>query len=283
MGLTRLPSVSGLKIAWMSAQRRRPSRRKERNPSARWLVTGLTAATAILHNGRTAHIQPVRSGDHRSRYSTGQRLALKPYVPGPTDANLIITSVQGPREQFHLADVDYQTARDLGYVRLDDFQIAWVLEHDQDWLDRQDAPTNDTILARFQHRWAGKLAWLLRFRIDPTAAPRLLAARSDELYVQNEAMALKGEMPALYEDQWKLHVGPQSRYREQDRLAVRRAEREAKTAQDRLLEAKRAAKAKGADIRDECRRFERLTEQGKTDKAMRQLALIEARTFPAAA
>jgi hypothetical protein len=267
------------------SQPRSTARRKQRNLSARWLVTGTNAATAILHNGRTAHLQPVRSGDHRSRYSPGQRLALKAYVPGPTDANLIIDSVQGPRQHFHLGDVDYQTARDLGYIRLDDFQIAWVEEHDPDWLDRYqgDTPITDAIVARFQQRWAGKLAWLLRFHIDPTAAPRMLAARSDELYVENEAMALKGEMPALYEDQWKLHVGPQSRYREQDRLAQRRAEREAKTSEARLLDAKRAAKAKGADIRDECRRFERLTEQGQTEKAMRQLALIETRAFPAAA
>ena len=269
----------------MTSFRQRPSRRRERGLTAKALVLG-HEPTAILHEDRTAHLLPVKSSDHRSRYSAGMRLAVKEMVPGPTACNVIVTSVHGPREMFTLGQVTVRVARELGHVRLDAFWRYWIVNHDQAWIGRAIEAGTDTeeeIARRFEQRWSGKLAWLIRFRIDRTAAPRLLAARSDELYVESDATALRGELPALTEDEWKLHIGPQSRYRERDRLAAQRAARVAKAWPERIAAARVAAKAKGADIRDECRRYERLVEQGKTEKALRQLERIEERAFPVAA
>lgn len=167
--------------------------RKQRRRDARWLVTGIPTATAIQHHGRTAHLQPHRSSDHPKRYTPGQHLALKAYVPGPTEAHLILTGVRGPREPFYLGDVDYGIARELGHVQLDHFQEAWVQEHDVDWYHcaddqaGEDSVKPDAVkganellyertLERFERHWSKKLAWLLTFRLDTATAPRMLAA-----------------------------------------------------------------------------------------------------------
>jgi hypothetical protein len=113
--------------------------RKQRRRDARWLVTGINAAAAIQHHGQTSYLLPVRSGDHPKRYSTGQRLALKPYVPGPTSAHLILARV----ERVYVGQVDDTTARELGYEGAETFRLAWVREHDGD-----DVPQGAVHIAR---------------------------------------------------------------------------------------------------------------------------------------
>lgn len=268
---------------------RRPSHRRQRSLTAKWLVLGIRKADDVQYGKTNALLVPLKSGDHRRRYSTGMRLAVKPYIPGPTECHVLLTSVRGPAELFTLGQVDYAIARDLGHVRLDTFQEAWVREHDAHWIETvlphlaAGVCEQDKVLERFRNRWAPKLAWLLRFKIDIAAEPRLLAARSDELYVTNEAMALKGEMPALTEDEWKTHIGPDSRYRASERVTTMLSDRAARGHAERFEDAKAKARAKGYDIRDECRRYERLVQNGLEDKALRQLELLEARVFPVAA
>jgi hypothetical protein len=259
----------------------RPTRRRTSNPRASAIVLG-QPATGIIHKGVTAHLLPHRSSDHRSRYSTGQRLAIKIMVPGPTACHVTLTAVHGPKQHFTLGQLTIQDARALGYTRLDHLWRNWITNHDQTWLGRaidNDQDTDEEIARRFQTRWADKLAWLLHFNIDHAAAPHLLAARSDELYVENPAMALRGELPALRPDEWDTHIGPKSPYRIADHLAAKRAQ----TWQARLAEATEHATHRGKDIRDELRRFNRLITDGKIEKAMRQLELLEQRIYPAAA
>lgn len=294
----------------MSTHRRsRP--RKARRPDARWLVTGLPAAARIRHHGQQAYLQPVRAGDHPRRYSTGQRLALKPYIPGPTAAHLIVTAVEGPRERFRLGQVDDVTARELGYDGMETFRLTWVRDEDADWFERTENEHRDEhghltdledayakVQARFEQRWAPKLAWLLRFRLDHAAAPRMLAAApsiydpmkeddegrdEDRGYTTSDARSLPGEHPALTDLEWETHVGPRSVFRERARLRAQRREREAREWPERLRAARAAARIKGYDIRDECRRFDRLIERREFDQALEQLRRIEGRVFPVAA
>lgn len=262
--------------------RRRPSHRRQPRPTATSIILGHSSAP-ILHQGRRAHLQTVTSRDHHKRYQPGQRLAVREYFPGPAECHVIVTDVTGPADGFTLGQVDYDIARELGHHRLDAFRVAWVTAHDHDWLAVHFDATEEEFLARFERRWAHKLAWLIEFRIDTAAPPRLLAARSDEIYVENDAQALRGEMPALSEAEWETHVGPRSHYRRREHEQARRLERETLGWPDRLAAAKAAAKAKGYDIRDEVRRFDRLIQNGKTAKAMTQLARIEQRVFPLAA
>jgi hypothetical protein len=154
---------------------RPPRPRRPRRLNARWLITG-NATPRILHHHQRAYLTPHRAGDHPKRYVAGQRLQLKPYVPGPTEAQITIVQALGPADRFTLGQVDYQMARELGHIRVDQFRMDWVEANDGDWLDRT-APTSDTeLLERFDRRWAAKPAWFLRFNLENhVAAPRFLA------------------------------------------------------------------------------------------------------------
>jgi hypothetical protein len=265
--------------------RRRTTRRKTPNPRASWLVAG-RATPAIVHHGQQAYLLPHQASHHPKRYRPGQTLDVKPYVPGPTQARVTVTEALGPDQRFRLGQVTDQIARELGYEGIDTFRLSWIETQDDDWVQRagNDAPlAADAYLERFEQRWAPKLAWLIRFKLDNTADPHLLAARSDELYVTNPAMALHDELPALRPDEWQLHIAQSSPFRERARLREQRLHRESQKWQARLTGAQSAARAKGYDIRDECRLYERLMQQGHVERAKAQLALIEARVYPVAA
>lgn len=261
------------------------TRRRARNPRATAIVLG-EPATAILHHNRTAHLLPVRSGDHRARYATGMRLAVKVMVPGPTACHIILTTVHGPRDQHTLGQITRTTAKDLGHIHLDAFWRHWITNHDQAWLGQhvhQGTDTDTAIAERFHHRWSGKLVWLLRFHVDIAAAPHLLAARSDELYVENAAMALRGELPALTEDEWKRHVKPWADERRADRIAAQHAQRAEQPLPTRVKLAQSTARIKGLPLDGEFRRLTYLLDKGRAAEASRQLGYIEARVFPQAA
>lgn len=160
----------------MSTFRHPPSHRRKPKPTASWLVVGYDTSRDILYHGRTTHILPVRSSDHRKRYHPGQRLSVKAFVGGPTECHVHVLAA----DRIQVRDVDYPTARALGYYRVDAFREDW--ENDYQWV------------------------WVIRFAVDRAAAPRLLALHSEDLYVENPTMALPEEPEALSEDEWKLHV-----------------------------------------------------------------------------
>jgi hypothetical protein len=199
--------------------RRSPSHRRAASPTAKWLVTGPTIASQIQYGHRTTYMQPVKPSHHRRRYHEGQRLSLKGYVGGSTLAHLIVTDA----ERIQLGQVDYSLVRELGYIRVDAFQEAWVAEHDP-------AHEGDP-LERFQRRHAHREMWVIRFALDRTAAPRLLAqagrdrasyrklsdgrwqyapsaedAEADRGYTSAASQSSPGELEVLSDEQWKRHV-----------------------------------------------------------------------------
>jgi hypothetical protein len=157
----------------------------------------------------------------------------------------------------------------LGYRTTDEFRAAWVREYDALTF------TDDDALARFDSRWAGKLVWAVRFEVDIAEAPRLLAVRSDELYVENEAMALRGEMPALSEADYDRHVAKRREVTTQQYIDLERetrlAEQERMTLGQRLDRAIAEARAGGLSTTREVRVIEK-----------RLIALEQQRRRPAA-
>lgn len=282
------------------------TRRRDRPYKSSAIVLG-HPATGILHQGVTAHLQRYRSSDHQSRYAAGQRLAVKVMVPGPNACHIIVTDVQGPKQEYTLGQLTIQDARALGHTRLDHLWRHWITNHDQAWLGRAIENGEDTeqeIARRFGTEWASKRAWLLRFEIDHAETPRMLSSivggspqfraghdrrweyvpRQDEQeadrgYTSSDSMSVRDSGVALTDHQWETHIGPKSPYRIADHLAAKKA----LTWQARLAEATEAAQQRRKDIRDERRRFDRLMADGKIDKAMRQLEIIEQRVYPIAA
>jgi hypothetical protein len=109
--------------------RNAPSRRRQPAPTAKWLVLGLTEARLVALGQRTTHLLPVKPSHHRKRFLSGQRLAVKAYVGGPTECHVTVTDAQ----RVQLGHVDYAAVRELGYPYLDAFRVAWVDEHETAW------------------------------------------------------------------------------------------------------------------------------------------------------
>jgi hypothetical protein len=249
--------------------RRKPSSRRAAAPTAKWLVTGLSIAAEIKYGRRTTHLLPCKPSHHRRRFHEGQRLSVRAYVGGPSECHVTVTSA----ERVQLRDIDYPTVRELGYIRVDGFRAAWVADNEPAY--------KDDGLERFDHRYAHKDVWLIRFRVERAVPPRLLAERSDELYVDTAARALREEMPALSEEEWRTHIAPASRDREHARQLMLTAARSEQSVAVRVAHARSAAAAKGLDLRSEFRRYDRLVLHDRVGDAVRQLELIESRVFPA--
>jgi hypothetical protein len=248
--------------------RNAPSRRRQPAPTAKWLVLGLTEARLVAHGQRTTHLLPVKPSHHRKRFHEGQRLTVKAYVGGPTECHVTVTDAQ----RVQLGQVDYAAVRELGHPYLDAFRVAWVAEHEPD--HEGDA------LERFERRHAHKEVWLVRFALDRTDRGGLPAARSEEGYTDNPARAMPEEMPAVRGLDWEHHIGRPARDRETQRQAMIHADRTTQTTSERLASARTAAQAKGFDMRDEFRRYDRLVLRERHGDALEQLALIESRVYP---
>jgi hypothetical protein len=148
--------------------RQKPSSRRNAKPVASWLVTGLRIASEIQYGRRTTYMLPVKPNHHRRRFHEGQRLSLKAFVGGSTLAHVVVSDAQ----RIQLGQVDYSLVRELGYVRLDQFQEAWVAEHDP-------AFEGDP-LERFQRRHAHREVWVIRFAVDRMLRDRFLAQNSED-------------------------------------------------------------------------------------------------------
>jgi hypothetical protein len=152
-------------------------------PPQVWLVTGLRVASEIQYGRRTTYMLPVKPNHHRRRFHEGQRLSLKAFVGGSTLAHVVVSDA----ERIQLGQVDYGLVRELGYMRLDAFQEAWVAEHD---------PTFEgDPLERFQRRHAHREVWVVRFALDRTDSGGLMAARSEEGYTDSPARAVPRRCP----------------------------------------------------------------------------------------
>jgi hypothetical protein len=247
---------------------------------------------------------PVKPNHHRRRFHSGQRLSLKAFVGGSTLAHLVVSDA----ERIQLGQVDYGLVRELGYHRVDAFRIAWVEDHDQAWLEGVDAfidTVADGMLERFQRRHAHREVWVVRFALDRTETPRMLAqagrdrgsfavgpdnrwryrpsaedAEADRGYTSVDALSLRDVGRALDDEAWELHVGRPSRDREARRQQMLAQDRAALDTTQRVAYARHTASTKGLDMRSEFRLYARLDRQGQTGRALRQLELIESRVFP---
>jgi hypothetical protein len=159
---------------------------------------------------------------------------------------------------------------------------TWMRSGSRGCADREPEYAGDA-LERFDRRHAHKEVWLVRFALDRTDRGGLPAARSEEGYTDNPARAMGEEMPAVLGDAWEQHIGRPARDRETQRQAMIHADRITQTTSERLTAARAAAQAKGFDMRDEFRRYDRLVLRERHADALEQLALIESRVFPARA
>jgi hypothetical protein len=137
--------------------RNAPSRRRQPAPTAKWLVLGLTEARLVALGQRTTHLLPVKPSHHRKRFLSGQRLAVKAYVGGPTECHVTVTAAR----RVQLGHVDYAAVRELGYPYLDAFRVAWVDQHETAWrageklaeVENAARALRDEPPALYEHEW----------------------------------------------------------------------------------------------------------------------------------
>lgn len=305
--------------------RQKPSSRRAARPTASWLVLGPSEARLVAHGQRATHLTPVKPSHHHKRYLPGQRLSVKGFVGGPTECHVIVSDAQ----RIQLGQVDYGLVRELGYVRLDQFQEAWVAEHEpglrpkrcpdchlgqQEEADgvlyrcltcagRGEVPVDP--LERFQRRHAHREVWVIRFAVDHTETPRMLAqagrdrasfvegpdrrwryrpgtedAETDRGYTSVDSLSVRDAGRALTDEQHERHIARPARDREVRRQAMLAATRAALSSDQRVTAARRAAASKGLDMRSEFRLYDRHVRLERAVEALRQLELIESRVFP---
>jgi hypothetical protein len=186
----------------------RHGRKRDPRPTARDLAVGHDNAKAINRGVMTLHIRPVRSSDHRKRYTPDQPLNVRAFTGGPTWCKVIIASVERiPLDQA----LTLANAKLAGYRTTADLQAAFECSYGTGRSDR--------------------MVWVVRFRLDGTETPRMLAAsgdapssyklgadgrwhyverhderESDRGYTAVASRALRDELPALSDDDWRKHV-----------------------------------------------------------------------------
>ena len=264
-----------------------PSKRPRRHPRpvARDIAIGHDNAKAINRGVMRLHLRPVRSTDHAKRYKPGQILNVRAFVGGPTWCKINVTdAARVPLTEA----LTLENAKLAGYRTSSELRGAFERSYGEGRSDRQ--------------------VWVIRFSLDTTEAPRLLAEsgdsrgryrlgsdgrwqyvechderESDRGYTDTPARALREEPPALRDDDWARHVAKPAELRAVVRIAEQIAERAATSTDARLAQARQRATLNGYDMRDEFRRYDRLVTQGREHDALRQLQLIEQRVFPRAA
>lgn len=186
----------------------RPAQRRQSRPTARDLVIGHDNAKDINRGKATLHLRPVRAGDHIKRYKPDQTLNVRAFVGGPTWCKITVTEAfRVPLDQA----LTLANAMRAGYRTSTELAEAFERSYGQGRSDR--------------------MVWVLVFKLDATERPRLLAAsgdapsryklgadgrwqhveRHDERdtdrgYTDIQSRALRNEMPALSDDDWKRHV-----------------------------------------------------------------------------
>jgi hypothetical protein len=260
----------------MSRFHRPPSGRRQPRTTAKAIALGMTLAGKVTRGEQRAVLIPVRlplenREGYRKRFAADRPLAIHAFWGGPRVCNVRVSDAQ----RIQLGQVDYSLVRELGYVRVDQFQEAWVREHDP-----KPAYEIMDLLERFQRRHAHREVWVIRFAVDHTDSGGLLAAKSEEGYTDCAARAMREEMPAVRGFDWELHIGRHARDREARRQAMLAATRAALSTDQRVTAARRAAASKGLDMRSEFRLYDRHVRLERVVEALRQLELIESRVFP---
>jgi hypothetical protein len=205
--------------------------------------------------GEITHL--LRPGSTRSP-GLNQRYHVKAGQSDPIACHIFIREIRVRR----LEEIDYDVARKLGYRTTDEFKVAWVVSQDGPWVERWEKTVrrtpegqtvdslDDAALLRFLTRHLDRRVFLVRFEVDRTEHPRLLAdrnARTD--YVESPAMALAHE-PEAVDERTQDRFSAEGHQGWVAREGQRELDRELLSAEERMRLVRIDARAMGVDIGD---------------------------------
>lgn len=110
-----------------------------------------------------------------------------------------------------LGDITHAEIRAGGWRARAHWATQWVRDHDPGWdaacrgqrtdgngpIDPHHIPTTDEIIHRFNTHWAHRTCHIITLHHHPIDEPRLLALRSEEIYVTTPHRALPNEPEAI--------------------------------------------------------------------------------------
>lgn len=192
--------------------------------------------------GEITHV--LRPGNTRPP-ALNARVFVKASQHDPVACHILIREVRVRTA----GEVDYEWARLLGYRTTDEFRTVWVETHDPRAVEiATDAGLYDAALLEHFERHAGRRVFIVRFELDRTERPRLLAdrnARTD--YVEDPARALSHE-PEAVDQVTQARFSREGHQGWVAREKQRELDRERLAADERLRRVQLEARAAGVDI-----------------------------------
>jgi hypothetical protein len=175
-------------------------------------------ARAIQTGKATTLRRPIDERGYATRNRRGRTEVRKPTVHQPSDRIAIRTTIKGDAlchvlitglRKERLGRLTFDDARAEGFRTTTAFKTHWVRRHDAEWIARREQEAvlpdgtieqrvmaDDALVERFDSRHAEMLVWVLSIEVERDT-PKLLAAQSDELYVDTPARAMPGEPEAI--------------------------------------------------------------------------------------
>lgn len=262
----------------------------------------------IKSTGRsTVLVQPFnpREGD---RFPVQQRVTREGNLSAETHGHVILTSAC----QEFAGNLTFDDARAMGYRTTSEAMEAWLCDNDPGWLAEEPAcqicggpgltddgfcvtcGCDDQPRARFTAKHSDRLVWVLRFELDSTHVPRLLAALPadegalDGDYVVSPSRAMADEPEALSESDFEKHVSKRAGMSHEQWRALERSTRLETSArlsyEQRIAVAQARAAQARVDITREVWMARKLIAEGRPDHVIeRRVDTLEAKAFRDAA
>jgi hypothetical protein len=262
-------------------------------------------ARSIRQGRKTQTRRPVGT-EPVCRYREGKSYAVQPGRGQAAVCRIMVTEVR----QERLGDIAFMDARAEGFQTTEDFKAYWIAIHEKTWLEHETAMLNeaenddgvildrDTWLMRRSldmfHRprrgnlpsHADRLVWVISFHLHAEDEIRLLALRSDEIYVTNPAQALPHEPEAVDVDtqkritqdagmttgQW---IALEQGHRDRDRALLSR--------EDQIVRLRRAARLRSIDATRELWALENMLGTATDDRFVAKVRKTETKVFQIAA
>lgn len=256
-------------------------------------------ARAVSRGEATTLRVPVDTRTHRHKTRKGRTVHSRPFRPiagdrlplHATDTPITLHVDIAHVERGPLGHLTAEQARHAGYPTPARFEQAWVLRHDADWLTAQldylrsqGEPEDDVLAtlpawatARYAHRWAERVVWVLTVTpvhdmpllLAPAARPK----HSEHGYVNNRSAALPDEPEAVplerLDRRWTTGAGHRHTTAKRERTDTNRRLRELLSVEQRMVAAVNAAKRNEVDVSAELWLLKRTLRENRPEPAVR--------------
>jgi len=211
-------------------------------------------AKKVLRGQKTETRRPVKPHHAALRYRPGQSHAVQPGRGQTSLGRIVLTHVS--REPVTAITVAGAVAE--GFAGVAGFARRWCELYDPPYRAALDLATDPEVLDRFEARFGDQEVWVLRFRLDPSAEPRMLHRLSERGYTSSPRDAVPDE-PEAVEAAFQERLTHQAHQRDEERHTMATNDAREQLAGDlrdmtlRMAQAQLKAAALGQPVKDAMR------------------------------